>query len=118
MALHIIKGKEGEIMAADYLEKREFSILFSNWKYKRFEVDIIAMRDNIVHFVEVKTRHSLIFGYPEEAVSRKKFECLKNAAVAFQVKYPFVKRIQFDILSILILNGKETEYFFIEDVYM
>jgi putative endonuclease len=118
MALHIIRGKEGEIMAVDYLKRLKFSILFCNWTYKHLEVDIIAMRDDIVHFIEVKTRHSLEFGYPEGAVTKKKFNCLKNAGVAFQNKYPFVKRIQFDILSILILKGKEVEYFFIEDVYM
>src|SRR5689334_3897797 len=118
MATHNDYGKEGERLAAGYLAQQGFEILFKNWRYGRNEIDIVAFKDNTVHFVEVKTRHESSYGYPEQSVSRKKFRCIKIAATAFQVKYPLVKKIRFDILSITHTNRKETEYFFIEDVYM
>lgn len=118
MALHIEKGKTGEQMGCSFLEKKEFKILFCNWRSSHWEIDIIAEKDGIIHFIEVKTRHSLKFGYPEEAVTKKKFENLKRAAGAFLNKYSNKARIQFDILSVLCIKGKPMEFFFIEDVYL
>jgi putative endonuclease len=118
MALHIERGKAGEQMGCSFLEKKQFRILFCNWRSSHWEIDVIAEKDGIIHFIEVKTRHGLKFGYPEEAVSKKKFDNLKRAAVAFLNKYPHRNKIQFDILSILRLPRKPTEFFFIEDVYL
>ena len=118
MSRHIQTGKEGEKLATEYLTRKGYDILFCNWRFSHYEIDIVALKEQTVHFIEVKTRRSLTFGHPEESVSRKKFQSLKGGAVAFQVKYPFVKKIQFDILSITRLYGKEDEYFFIEDVYI
>jgi putative endonuclease len=118
MALHIKKGKNGEQMARTYLEAKDFNILFCNWRYSHWEIDIIAEKNNILHFIEVKTRHSLKFGYPEDAVTKKKFDNLKLAAVAFLNLNPFKNCIQFDILSVLSLKEKPIEFFFIEDVYL
>lgn len=118
MALHIQTGKFGESLAARYLILKDFEIIECNWRFKRFEIDIIAVRNNIIHFVEIKTRHSTLFGFPEESVTKKKFKNLQNAAAVYLSTFNEVKRIQFDILSILILPGKEIEYYFIEDFYM
>ena len=118
MAKHIEKGKEGEAMGCRYLEKKGYSILCCNWRSGHYEIDIIASKDDKIHFIEVKTRHSIKFGYPEESVTRKKFHFLKKAAAIFLGQFKEVKRIQFDILSISIIHGKEIEYYFIEDVYL
>ena len=118
MTNHIEKGKEGELLASRYLSKKEFEILYCNWRYRHYEIDIIALKDNVIHFVEVKTRKNTTYGYPEESVTVKKFRNLKNGAVAFLARFREVKKIQFDILSILTCPGKTTEYFFIEDVYL
>ena len=117
MANHIQKGKEGEMLASSYLLKKEFEILYCNWRYRHYEIDIIALKDNIIHFVEVKTRKNTTYGYPEESVTARKFRNLKNGAVAFVAGFHKVQKIQFDILSILCCPGKKTEYFLIEDVY-
>jgi putative endonuclease len=118
MALHNVRGEEGEKLACSELKRRGFEILFRNWRNSYYEIDIIALKEKTIHFIEVKTRHSLKFGYPEEAVTKKKFDSLKKAAVAFLNLYGYKNRVQYDILSILCLEGKPIEFFFIEDVYL
>ena len=118
MALHNTRGKEGEEMAAKYLSGHGFEIMVRNWKCSYYEIDVIATKMGILHFIEVKTRHSLTFGFPEEGVSRKKFNNIKKAAAYFVSKYQWKARIQFDILSILCTKGKPAEFLFIEDVYL
>lgn len=118
MAKHIDRGKDGELLACKYLERIGFTLLYCNWRSGYYEIDIIATKNKKIHFIEVKTRHSIKYGYPEESVTRKKFYFLKKAATAFLNRYKKVKMVQFDILSIMIIPGKETEYFFIEDFYL
>ncbi|HRE52104.1 MAG TPA: YraN family protein [Flavitalea sp.] len=118
MALHNIRGKEGELQAATYFQRKGYVILYRNWKYLRYEVDIIAVKADTIHFIEVKTRHSAAFGYPEESVTRKKFAHIKKAAAAFLHRYPHRLRVQFDILSITKLKDEPEEFFLIEDVYV
>lgn len=115
---HLDTGKKGESLAAAYLQQQGYSILHRNWRHSHYEIDIIAVKADILHFIEVKTRRTATFGYPEESVSRKKFQCLQNAAVAFQYRHPGWKRIQYNILSITLLKNKPPEYFLIEDVYL
>ena len=118
MALHNKKGKDGELLAGEYLEKMGFEVKIRNWRSGHYEIDIIAMREGMLHFIEVKTRHSTTFGYPEEGVTKKKFNNLKNAAASFLSRNGNFLKIRFDILSILRLPGKPVEFFLIEDVYM
>ena len=59
-----------------------------------------------------------MYGYPEESVSPKKFNSLKKGAAIFMSPFDEEKKIQFDILSITLLPGREIEYYFIEDVYI
>ncbi len=51
-------GNKGENLAAQYLSERSYTILERNWRFKYWEVDIIASKKNKLHFVEVKTRTS------------------------------------------------------------
>ena len=118
MASHNQTGSTGEAMAVKYFTDSGFVILHQNWRHSHWEVDIIASKDEILHFIEVKTRRTKKFGHPEEAVSKKKIQNLINAAEEFVYKQPQWKRIQFDILSITILKDEPVEYFFIEDVYL
>lgn len=117
MAGHNETGRKGELLAAAWLKEHQYNILFVNWRYSHYEIDIIASRNDILHFIEVKTRTSITFGHPEEGVSKKKFSSLLNAAEEFLVKYPGWTRIQYDVLSITKLKDQPVEYFLIEDVY-
>lgn len=118
MAHHIKTGEYGENLAAGFLQEKGFTILHTNWRHKNWEVDIIASEKNILHFVEVKTRRTKKFGYPEDDVSRKKIINLINAAEEFLYLNTEWKRIQFDIVSINIFRDNQPEIFFIEDVHI
>jgi putative endonuclease len=118
MALHNTRGKEGEELALAFLRKKDFEILTCNWRHLQYEIDIIATKNDVLHFIEVKTRHSNTFGHPEEGVSKKKFGNLKKCAEYFMHRYPAWKRMQFDILAITRFADRNEEFFFIEDVYL
>ena len=117
MAAHNDTGKFGENLAAIYFTQKGYEILYSNWRHGHWEVDIIATKNNMLHFIEVKTLSSDKYGYPEEKIDRKKIRYLINASEQFLFLYPQWQRIQFDVLAITILKNKAPEYFFIEDVY-
>jgi putative endonuclease len=118
MATHITLGKQGEELAKVWLQKNNYILLHVNWRYSHYEIDIIAEKNNILHFIEVKARRSTRFGNPEESVTKKKIQNLMNAAEEFLYQFPEWKRVQYDVLSILIKKNNEHEYFWIEDVYL
>jgi putative endonuclease len=118
LSKHQGTGKKGEALAISYLEANGFGILHQNWRYGRYEVDVIAHKENVLHFIEVKTRSTSVFGRPEESVGEKKINNLMNASEEFQFRHPEWKRVQYDVLSIQLHNNGEPEYFFIEDVYL
>lgn len=100
MAKHIRTGKTGEDLAAAYLAQNQYIILEQNFRYKKAEVDIIAHQENILVFVEVKTRNSDIFGYPEEFVSERKRTLFLLAADEYIYKINWQHDIRFDIIAI------------------
>ncbi|MEO8416803.1 MAG: YraN family protein [Ginsengibacter sp.] len=118
MAHHNTTGVLGEKMAEQYLIEKGFVILHQNWRHSHWEVDVIASLDDTLHFIEVKTRRTKKFGFPEEDVTKKKITNLINASEEFLYAYPGWKRIQFDILSINLLRNEPVEFFFIEDVHV
>jgi putative endonuclease len=118
MAAHNDLGKRGEALAVTWLAEQGYALLHQNWKHSRFEIDIIAKKEKVLHFIEVKSRSSHTFGYPEESVDKKKMQHLMNAAEAFQRLFPEWKRIQYDVLSININRDGSIDFFFIEDVYL
>jgi putative endonuclease len=114
---NIKTGKDGEQLAATFLQNNGYTLLAINWRHHHWELDIIAAVGSTLHFVEVKTRTSLLFGYPEEHISAKKMRHLKNAACHYHYLHPNYKNIQFDVISIMIESGNEPVIYFIEDVY-
>ncbi|MFH1005828.1 MAG: YraN family protein [Bacteroidota bacterium] len=83
MAEHNDIGKLGEDLAVKYLMKEGYVILNRNWHFGKEELDIVARKDDFIVFVEVKTRASNAFGYPEEFVTRKKQKHLIKVANAY-----------------------------------
>jgi putative endonuclease len=117
VAGHQLLGKQGEALAVQWLVERGYTILHQNWRYSYYEIDIIASKANMLHFIEVKTRRNKKFGWPEESVGEKKLLNMMNAADEYQYRNPGWKRIQYDVMSIII-SGNKTDYYFIEDVYL
>jgi putative endonuclease len=76
-------GASGEQYVVDYLLKNNFQIIDRNWRIKGGEIDIIARENGQTVFVEVKTRTSLGFGHPLEAIDREKAYRLQRLALAW-----------------------------------
>ena len=106
MAEHNNTGTDGEKLAVEWLQAKGFTITETNWRYRHWEVDVIAQKKDTLHFIEVKTRTSTKFGNPEESITKDKFRFLKSAAEQYQVLHPGWKWIQFDVLAILIKVDK------------
>jgi putative endonuclease len=105
-------GNSGEIIARDYLISLGYEILENNWHFsKNSEVDIIAKDKNTLVFVEVKTRSSLNYGHPLEAISQKKIQKIHMAAMAYleqtKIKYD---NYRIDVISIVGLKDSEIEH--------
>lgn len=114
---HISTGKRGEELAQDYIKEKGFLILETNWRFSHSEVDIIASKEKVLYFFEVKTRKSILFGLPETSVGNKKMTKLKQAAQAYLYEHPEWNMLQFNILSIVLAKNTAPDYFMIEDVF-
>lgn len=118
MSEHNVLGKEGEEMAAKWLVANGYELLHRNWRYGRYEIDIIAQKNDCLHIIEVKIRHYSPFCYPEGSVTRKKFKSLQWATDQFLFLNPGYKWLQYGILAITLFHDREPEYFLLEDVYL
>lgn len=118
MAEHHLTGKSGEELAVAFLKRNQFDILHTNWRHSHYEIDIIACKTGVLHFIEVKTRRSLKYGYPEEAVTEKKMENLIAGAEAYLLQFSQWQKIQFDILSVQLFKDQRPQYYLFEDVYL
>lgn len=117
MTKHKETGIKGEQIAQNFLQKKGYNILYTNWRTGQKEVDIIATTENLLVFIEVKTRANFNFGYPEEAVTLKKQAYLKDAADTFLLDHQEYEAIRFDIISILLEKGEAKEIKHIEDAF-
>lgn len=104
MSKHNETGKIGEELAQYYLKKEGYTIREINWRYNYKEIDIIAQKGQHMVFVEVKTRSTLAFELPKEAVTIKKQKHLVYAADAYLQEKEIELPSRFDIISVL--NGE------------
>ena len=74
MAQHNDFGKWGEDLAVHYLSEKGYAILERDWRYGHKDIDIIAISDDTLVFVEVKTRRNDTFMRPEQSVDWKKIK--------------------------------------------
>ena len=111
---HIL-GDKGERIAKDYLIEKNYLIIEKNWRHLKAEIDLIAQKDNIIVFVEVKTRSSINFGYPESFVSEKQQKRIILAANEYIQKNDIQSEARFDIISIIIGNNGGIKH--IEDAF-
>lgn len=77
-------GILGENLAKDFLKKRGYRILESNYRCREGEIDIIARHRDSLVFIEVRTKRSLEFGSPEESITPTKMERLRAVAAHYQ----------------------------------
>jgi putative endonuclease len=108
MADHNKTGSQGEEEAALYLQSQTYKILAKNYRYGHAEIDIIAKIDNIIIFIEVKTRSGNTIGHPEDFLSKAQQKRIVKAAKYYLESQKIDSEIRFDIISIV--KNKELEH--------
>ncbi len=93
-------GNKGESIALEYLISAGYQISRTNYRHGKYEIDIIAIKDEILIFFEVKTRKNLFYGQPEEAIDDKKINHILECANDYIHEIQWLNRIRFDIISI------------------
>lgn len=116
MAQHNETGKAGEELAVKHLREHGYDIIERNWRYKKYEIDIIAKKENILAIVEVKTRTGNFFGEPEEGVTKAKERFLADAADYYVLSKDLDVEVRYDIISVTFFKGRH-ELNMIEDAF-
>lgn len=109
---NIITGKKGEETASEYIQNLGYKIIERNWHYsKNAEIDIIAEDNGTLVFIEVKTRTTLNYGHPFEAINHTKIQKIHKAILGYlsksEKKY---KTFRFDGIAIIGLKNPIIEH--------
>jgi putative endonuclease len=95
-------GRRGEKLAADHLTTSGYDVIDRNWRCPQVEIDLVATMGDETVFVEVKTRSSLAYGHPLEAVTASKLSRLRRLAAAWCEVHPGNHdRIRIDVVAIV-----------------
>lgn len=116
MAEHNDLGKLGEELAVEFLVKKGYSIIETNWTFQKAEIDIIARKENVMAVVEVKTRSSIDFGLPQDFVKPKKIQLLVKAINEYVISNDLEVEVRFDIIA-LHREGKGFKMEHLEDAF-
>lgn len=117
MAQHNELGKEGEKLAVRFLRDKGYTILETNYRYLKAEIDIIARIENVICVVEVKTRSTSEFGNPQEFVKPKQIGLLVSAINNYIEDIEDDVEIRFDIVAI-VKNKLGTTVEHLEDAFI
>ena len=109
-------GVFGENYTANYLIKQGHEILARNWKYHKWELDILSRFENKIHITEVKTRQTAEIGEPWRAVTKSKQRVIVNAADHYLKQNKIEEDAQFNLASI-VPNQFRTELEFISEAF-
>ncbi len=112
------KGWEGELKAARFLAARGWEILARRFRMGRLEIDLVARRDTLVSFVEVKTRFGRSFGSPLEAVTAAKKREIIRVAQAWTDRYGQTAYVyRFDVIGVTLEGGGRWRVQHVEDAF-
>jgi putative endonuclease len=117
MAQHNHTGKKGEEIAANFLRSKGYEILDENWTHGKIEIDLIALYQHTLIFIEVKTRSSLGFGNPEEFVDQKKQQQMQMGAQAYLEIMEHDSEIRFDIIAVWMQRDNQFKITHFEDAF-
>ncbi|HEY0258253.1 MAG TPA: YraN family protein [Lacisediminihabitans sp.] len=102
MAAKDVLGRRGEEIACDFLVERGFRVIDRNWRCGQGEIDVVGVDGDETVFVEVKTRTSLAFGHPLEAITVPKLARLRRLAAAWCQAHPGDHdRIRIDAIAVI-----------------
>lgn len=102
---NIKKGMFGENKAVKYLMSKGYRIIDRNYRTKIGEIDIIAIKSKVLIFIEVKTRSSTNYGFPYEAVNRRKQEKIVKSSLIY-MKHKGLEdwQTRYDIIEVFLQN--------------
>lgn len=110
-------GLLGEKLASKFLLDKGYKIIDKNISRRCGEIDILAKFREKYIFFEIKTRTSLKFGYPEEAINSKKIAKISQTINKILEVCPNIKSWQFDCLSVLLdFNKKKAEIYHLKNL--
>lgn len=93
-----MRGRQAENIARHYFIRYCYQITHRNFRYGSSEIDLIVQKNNLLIFVEVKSKSAIGFGEPEKNIRPGQIERIKTAAEAFQVLANWEKDIRFDTI--------------------
>ncbi|MCI6011282.1 MAG: YraN family protein [Firmicutes bacterium] len=100
-------GKLGEELAEELLKQEEYEILARNYRCPYGEIDLIAEKDGVLAFLEVKTRRSSRYGTPAEAVSGEKQRKIRQTAASFLAETDrHFREMEFQVMEITVRHLK------------
>ena len=112
------QGKRGEDLAHRFLQKQGYTIIARNYRTAtgNAEVDLVCLHDDVVVFVEVKTRATDEFGAPDRAVDTVKRNRIRRGALEFlRASGRDEALVRFDLVSIVL--GKTTSLQYRKDAF-
>lgn len=93
-------GAQGEKLAIKWLRERGYLIHHVNWRDGRYELDIVARKQGVLHIIEVKSRLLGGMTTPEEAMTHRKIEAMLKAARSYVRQYRVWYEVQLDLIAV------------------
>ncbi len=107
---NLLLGRLGEKEAEKYLTSQNYRIIARNFRTRNGEIDLVAQENNILVFVEVKTRKNNLFGLPEEAITPAKIRALiRSAQYYLLIHNQSLTSYRIDVVSIKLDENDKPE---------
>lgn len=117
-ATHLQLGRQGEEAACQFLKKQGYKILARNFRCPLGEMDVVALKQERLHFIEIKTRSQARFGNPEESVGREKQGKIIRIAQWYLKQFAQqARRMSFDVMAVSFSEDKIASMKFIEGAF-
>lgn len=111
------RGDWGEGVARAYLEQKGYQVLGQNIRSPFGEIDLVCVEAKTLVIVEVKTRKSTYFGYPEESVNKHKQHKLQQLAEWYWRAHPQFSTVRIDVVAIMVRSDGKVEIEHIKEVF-
>lgn len=109
-------GHRGEDIAVEHLRRAGYMIAARNWRCGRYEIDIVAERGGMTHFVEVKTRRAGSLSSPEATITHSKAISMRRAASAYISQCRVRGEVEFDLLAVDMFPDGSYDVRFVQNI--
>ena len=110
-------GNYGEALVAEYLRKKRYTLVGSQYRCRQGEIDLIARKGKVLCFVEVKTRSNLSMGLPREYVTPAKQARIRAAAALYLSEKGLDCPVRFDVAEVYLEEGKAPRIEYLESAF-